>query len=645
MSSPKRHSFTPQDWYRIHDLYERAVTLAADDRLDFVEKEEANPHIREAIKRLLTEGDDLNNFLEEALTQLIADQQFEAPQHLFSPGEVIRDFQIKKVIGSGGFGTVYLAQQLSLDREVALKVSPDLGVEGKTLAYLEHDHIVKLYSQESDESKNLRLVCMQYVPGADLAEIMSKLTQKRQSSFADFIDAARVLGPTEAPPDSASLERLQALRRMDFLSSLVWITARIAEALDFAHQRGICHLDLKPGNILLTPYGRPVLTDFGVALDRRVDAKARNVGGTTKYMSPEHQAAFSTGDAKAFEKLTPAADIYSLAVTLKELCERGIDNQFVTARDLQTLAPILAKATAHEVDRRYASARDFQIALDTFRDLRRIRQEELPEDGLTRLAEKHPFWTLTFAGAIPQIAATFFGTQYNQLHVIPNLTPEQISIFDNLNLFFTPVVYSIAAFVWIWQLMSLHRKTKRIDSVNIGAEFRDRLRRRVLRLPWIGMALTSFSWLSTAIVFPIAITQWGGALCLSTTGHLIAPFILGWMIALSYTYLLHQQITIRGLYLKYWPGASPLIPTAINELRPVSNVSFLFSRLTVIIPLAGAAILLFYSPLSLPPEGIRLLKQLLFFLIWLGGLGVFLALSLHQQIVRSVEAFLSIEKR
>src|SRR5262245_27433892 len=80
-------------------------------------------------------------------------------------GQTYEDFELIRVLGSGSFAKVFLARQLSLDRQVALKISANRGSEAKTLASLEHDHIVHVFSELVDRQKNLRLLCMQYVAG------------------------------------------------------------------------------------------------------------------------------------------------------------------------------------------------------------------------------------------------------------------------------------------------------------------------------------------------------------------------------------------------------------------------------------------------------------------------------------------------
>lgn len=205
--------------------------------------------------------------------------------------ERLGTYRITGLLGRGGMGTVYLAWQEDLEREVALKVlSPNWSAdptmrqrfraEARATAALHHRHIVPIY--DYGEAQGRLFFAMERVDGLSLDK---------------HITAAR-------RHDRRPLEPREAARRF----------AGVADALGLAHRRRLLHRDVKPGNILVAADGTLALTDFGLAkaLDQasmRLTSKSGGFLGTLHYSSPE-QAMGST--------LTPASDLYSLGVTIYE---------------------------------------------------------------------------------------------------------------------------------------------------------------------------------------------------------------------------------------------------------------------------------------------------------------------------------------
>src|SRR5687767_9686601 len=182
--------------------------------------------------------------------------------------------------------TVYLAHDIRHDRKVALKVlKPELAavlgndrfvVEIKTTAALQHPHILPLF--DSGSADGFLYYVMPYIDGETLRGKLDRETQ---------------LGIEEA----------------------VRITSNLADALDYAHRRGVIHRDIKPENILLHD-GRPMVADFGIALAVSAAAGGRMTEtglslGTPHYMSPEQ--------ATAEKELTNRSDTYSLGCVLYEM--------------------------------------------------------------------------------------------------------------------------------------------------------------------------------------------------------------------------------------------------------------------------------------------------------------------------------------
>jgi serine/threonine-protein kinase len=202
-------------------------------------------------------------------------------------GSLAGRYVIERELGRGGMGTVYLAQDLKHDRQVALKVlhpelAAELGVkrflrEIQITAKLSHPHILPLY--DSGEADGLLYYVMPYIEGESLADLLSREQQL----------------PIE-----------EAIR----------ITREVAQALEFAHGYGVVHRDIKPENIMLSA-GHAVVSDFGIAraLSAAGGEKLTQTGmavGTPAYMSPEQGSG-------ATEQTDGRSDIYSLGCVLYEM--------------------------------------------------------------------------------------------------------------------------------------------------------------------------------------------------------------------------------------------------------------------------------------------------------------------------------------
>src|SRR4051812_15193459 len=244
------------------------------------------------------------------------------PSTLPELGEELGDFKLLRLLGQGSFAKVFLARQISLDRQVALKVSANRGSEARTLASLEHDHIVHVFLEIVDRERDLRLLCMQYVPGTTLEQIIRTMKASPACDWSgrailEAIDARSLHPPTFDP---AALRDREYLASCDFIEAVCWLGARVAEALAYAHRQGVLHRDIKPANILINQYGRPLLADFNIAFDPHggVGSARESFGGTLAYMAPEHLDAFNPEEATPAEAVDQRSDIYALGVVLFE---------------------------------------------------------------------------------------------------------------------------------------------------------------------------------------------------------------------------------------------------------------------------------------------------------------------------------------
>ena len=201
---------------------------------------------------------------------------------------------------------------------MALKVTAWQGGEGRKMARLEHENIVQVFSETAFDSRT-RLLCMQYVSGPTLQAVLDELAEylPAERSGQKLLDAVDRLVERPAAFDPAAMRNRELLAGLDWVETVCWIGARLAEALDYAHSHGVIHRDIKPGNIMLNQYGRPLLVDFNLAF-QQLDAAAGDdrLGGTLAYMAPEHLDAFAPNAEAPKETIAQAADIYSLGVVL-----------------------------------------------------------------------------------------------------------------------------------------------------------------------------------------------------------------------------------------------------------------------------------------------------------------------------------------
>jgi serine/threonine protein kinase len=264
-------------------------------------------------------------------------------------GKVLGQYEILEEAGRGGMATVYRARQLSINRIVAVKVLPrnllhDPGFferferEVDLIAHLEHPHILPIY--DYGKAEEVPFIAMRYLAGGSLAQWIRR-------------------GPI----------KVDALDRP---------LTQVAQALDYAHNQGIIHRDIKPGNIMLDEANNAYLSDFGIARVLGSNLTGSAIIGTPAYMSPE-QANGMPLDARS--------DIYALGIVLFELITgrepfqaetpmalllKHITEPVPSVRSFRPDVPagvedVINRSTAKDPNNRYSSAgdmaRDFNEAL------------------------------------------------------------------------------------------------------------------------------------------------------------------------------------------------------------------------------------------------------------------------------------------
>jgi formylglycine-generating enzyme required for sulfatase activity len=281
-------------WERARALFEAALELPEAER---------EAYLRRAC------GDD-QELLAEALALAAHDR--DAPDDFIAPpapdvetplGIELGDYVLQRELGRGAMGVVYLANQPSLDREVAVKVLT-LGLtstavsierfhrEARAAARLDHPNIVHVLAD--GHADNTHWFAMEYVRGHGLDE-----------------EIHRLRGESPRPDGSP---RLPGPRDPEHITTIARLVAEAASALSHAHSRGVVHRDVKPSNLLLTPELHLKLVDFGIARDETLGSmtKSDQLIGSAPYMSPEQARILHTA-------VDHRTDIYSLGVVLYEL--------------------------------------------------------------------------------------------------------------------------------------------------------------------------------------------------------------------------------------------------------------------------------------------------------------------------------------
>ncbi len=334
--------------------------------------------------------------------------------------ETLGDFRLRREIGRGGMGVVYEAEQISLNRRVALKVLPSAAtldprrlqrfkIEAQAAAQLLHPNIVPVYAVGCE--RGIHFYAMQLIEGRTLSE---------------FVDQLRNGVGQGTNSDSATtvVQFAPSLTRADLFRRTAEIAAQAADALDHAHQAGIIHRDVKPSNLLLDANGKVWITDFGLA-HCQSDSTLTLTGdlvGTLRYMSPEQARGGRT-------PLDARADVYSLGATLYELLTLhpvvdGHDRQEILSKitTQEPIAPrrlnrnlpreleiILQTALAKSPRERYATAAEFADDLRRFlEDRPLLARPPNPVQRLRKWVKRHRPLTAT-VGALIVCAALLLG--------------------------------------------------------------------------------------------------------------------------------------------------------------------------------------------------------------------------------------------
>jgi eukaryotic-like serine/threonine-protein kinase len=353
-------------WRQVEGLFYRALELKPEARPEFLRQScGGDTELREELEGLLQSAEKTTDFLAkpvlEAAQRIVAEKGYQS----IAPGTLLAHYKIVSMLGAGGMGEVYLAEDVRLRRKVAIKMlAPDLTRDERGLRRFEHEahaasalnHPNILTIHEFGQADGLHFIASEFIEGATLRQRLS----------------------------NGKLE----------LNVTIDIAIQMASALAAAHASGIVHRDIKPDNVIVRTDGIVKVLDFGIAKlnESRIGETIRRtvssagpstsepgrVIGTAKYMSPE-QARGVEVDARS--------DIFSLGAVIYELVTGRSAFEGETASDIiaeilkvdppppvefvpevpPELERMISKALRKDRDSRYQTVRDLLIDLQDFK--------------------------------------------------------------------------------------------------------------------------------------------------------------------------------------------------------------------------------------------------------------------------------------
>jgi eukaryotic-like serine/threonine-protein kinase len=351
-------------WRQVERLYDAALALPAAERAKFVRDACAGDEdLRRELSGLLEAEQKVGDFMESpalALAARAVAREAAAAEQSSLAGRELGPYRIEKLLGAGGMGEVYLAEDAKLKRKVALKILPPQFVsdpehvrrferEARAVSALNHPNLITIY--DIGFSDGVHFIATEFVAGKTVRDLIG-----------------------------------DGLRMKDALA----IATQVAEALGAAHQAGVLHRDIKPENVMVRPDGYVKVLDFGLAkLSERGTAGGANFSsqtqpgllmGTLAYMSPEQAAG---------EAVDERTDIWSLGIMLYEMMTGSsplkgasraetlgalLSKEPLTAAGANPALPagldhIVGKALEKDRELRYQTASDFRA------DLKRLKRE------------------------------------------------------------------------------------------------------------------------------------------------------------------------------------------------------------------------------------------------------------------------------
>jgi serine/threonine protein kinase len=364
---------SPDDMQQLEELFHAAAQLEPQARAEFMARARiSHPALADAVESLIAAHEQPDSLIDAPAFEAAAEMIVENRPTLV-PGQLVGHYQVIEALGKGGMGEVHLANDMKLDRKVALKLLPDEFTnhkdrlrrfiqEAKAASSLNHPNIITIH--EIGEAEGAHFIATEFIDGETLRQHLARARMK--------------------------------------LPEILDCSIQVASALHAAHEAGVVHRDIKPDNIMLRPDGVVKILDFGLAkLSEKFNASRLTSGsepvdsdmatmiknetvpgtvlGTIKYMSPEQARG---------QLLDQRTDIFSLGVVLYEMAAGRIPFTGPTSMDtlvaildkepapLEDSVPdtpvelqrIVSKALRKNREKRYQTIKDLLIDLKSFKE-------------------------------------------------------------------------------------------------------------------------------------------------------------------------------------------------------------------------------------------------------------------------------------